>query len=44
MVEMSASEFKGLADVNVEVTGYLADCDEYGTDVSGAWSKIAGGE
>lgn len=44
MVEMSASEFKGLADVNVEVTGYLADTAEYGTDINSAWNKIAGGE
>ena len=44
MVDMTASEFKGLADVNIELTGYLADCDEYGTDVSAAWSKIDGGD
>ena len=44
MVDMTASEFKDLADVNVELTGYLADCAEYGTDVTSAWSKIAGGE
>lgn len=44
MVDMTASEFNGLADVNIELTGYLADCDEYGTDVSAAWSKIDGGD
>ena len=41
MVELSASEFKSLSDVNIELTRYLADCDEYGTDVSAAWNKIA---
>jgi len=40
MVEMSGAEFLGLSDVNVRLIGYLADVDEYGDDVRGAWMAI----
>lgn len=40
MVEMSGSEFLAMDDVNVRLTGYLADVEEYGEDVSAAWAAI----
>ncbi len=40
MVEMSSTDFKALDDVSITVTGYLLDCDEYGTEVGEAWSQI----
>ena len=40
MVEMSATDFRGITDVNVTVTGYLADVEEYGEDVQAAWNAI----
>lgn len=33
MVEMSGSDFVVLADVNVSITGYLADRETYGEDL-----------
>lgn len=42
MVEMSGSDFIGLADVNVEIVGYLADRETYGEDVGNAWRDISG--
>ncbi len=42
MVEMSGTDFVGLADVNVEIVGYLADRETYGEDVGNAWREIAG--
>lgn len=40
MVNMSSTDFRSLDDVNVTVTGYLADCDEYGTEIVSAWEQI----
>ena len=42
MVEMSETDFVGLADVNVEIAGYLADRETYGEDVGNAWREISG--
>lgn len=42
MVEMSGTDFVGLADVNVSITGYLADRETYGEDIVIAWREIAG--
>lgn len=42
MIEMSGTDFIGLADVNVEIVDYLADRDTYGEDVGNAWREIAG--
>lgn len=43
MVEMSGEEFKGLADVNVTVDGWLADSEEYGVDPTTVWTRIQSG-
>lgn len=42
MVKMSGTDFVGLADVNVEIVGYLADRERYGEDVEQAWREISG--
>ena len=39
---MSASDFRAM-DVNIEMTGYLADTEEYGTDIEVAWNRIKNG-
>ena len=43
MVNMSSSEFRALDDINVTVTGYLADCEEYGENLVEAWNRISSG-
>lgn len=43
MVNMDTSEFIGLSGVNFCFTGYLADYDSYGRDVSDSWSLIKDG-
>ena len=43
MVEMSGEEFKGLADVNVTVDGWLADSEQYGDDSATVWTRIQSG-
>ena len=40
MKNMSTEDYKNLADVNVSMVGYVADCSEYGTDIEVAWSRI----
>ncbi len=42
MVEMSGTDFVGLADVNVEIVGCLADRETYGEDVQTVWNEISG--
>ncbi len=42
MVEMSGTDFMGLSDVNVSITGYLADRETYGEDVQMVWNEISG--
>ena len=39
---MSASDFRAM-DVNIEMTGYLADTEEDGTDIEVAWNRIKNG-
>lgn len=40
MVSMDTADFIGLNSVDFEMTGYLADCEIYGRDVSSGWSLI----
>jgi len=44
MVEMSGSDFKSIDDVNITVTGYLAETGAYGEDVGRTWEMILDGE
>ena len=43
MVNMSNSDFNALNDINVTVTGYLADFSEYGENLVEAWNRISSG-
>ncbi len=40
MVDMDTSEFIGMGSVDFGVTGYLADTEVYGRDVSEGWAEI----
>lgn len=40
MVDMTATEFRGIEDYNVKLKFYLADTNEYGEDLEMAWSRI----
>ena len=40
MMNMSGSEFMTMSDVNVRLTGYLADTSEYGKDPVRVWAAI----
>ncbi len=42
MVEMSGTDFVGMSNVNVSLTGYLAVRETYGENVGNAWWEIAG--
>ena len=37
MKNLSNSEYKGLEDVNIALTGYIADCNEYGEELDVVW-------
>ncbi len=39
MKDMSGAEYKAI-DVNIRFDGWLADCNEYGTELGSAWSRI----
>ena len=40
MVDMTATDFKSMADYNVQLKFYLADTNEYSEDLETAWSRI----
>ena len=38
--DIAVSDFLGIPDLNVSVTGYLAETETYGTDPQTAWGQI----